>query len=403
MKKLFQINSTLNWGSTGRIAEEIGQAAMAEGWDSYIACGRYQNESASHVVQMGNKWNVYSHFLQTRLLDNHGLASRSATKYLINQIEEIAPDVIHLHNIHGYYLNYQILFDFLSKADIPVIWTLHDCWPFTGHCSYYSFKQCYHWKILCHNCPQKDAYPASWFIDRSEQNFRDKLRIFTSVKNMTLVPVSEWLADEVRQSFLKEYPIKVIHNGVDIETFRPILVSKSDLNVDGKIVILGVSNVWPKSKGLTDYIKLREKLSDEFVIVLIGLDKNQIKHLPKGIIGIERTNNVRELVNYYSVADIYFTASVEETFGLTIAESLSCGTPAIVYNSTACPGIISSDTGFVVESGDVDAVADIVRQVSKSGKQVFSAACRERAVRLYDKRKRYAEYLQLYESLVPSR
>ena len=221
---------------------------------------------------------------------------------------------------------------------------------------------------------------------------------------MTLVPVSQWLAGEVQQSFFKDYPIQVIHNGINTEIFCPRQVCKADLGLDDKFMILGVANVWLSRKGLKDFFKLREKLSeDEYVIVLIGLDESQIKHLPKGIIGIRRTNSVQELAKYYSVANIYFNASVEETFGLTIAESLSCGTPAIVYNSTACPEIISSDTGFIVEQGDIDAVVDIVKQIKETGKERWISDCREHAVSLYDKRKRYEEYLQLYEKLVASR
>ena len=196
----------------------------------------------------------------------------------------------------------------------------------------------------------------------------------------------------------------MIHNGINTEIFCPRQVCKADLGLDDKFMILGVANVWLSRKGLKDFFKLREKLSeDEYVIVLIGLDESQIKHLPKGIIGIRRTNSVQELAKYYSVANIYFNASVEETFGLTIAESLSCGTPAIVYNSTACPEIISSDTGFIVEQGDIDAVVDIVKQIKETGKERWISDCREHAVSLYDKRKRYEEYLQLYEKLVASR
>ena len=284
-----------------------------------------------------------------------------------------------------------------------MVWTLHDCWAFTGHCSHYSYVGCNRWHTLCYDCPQKGDYPASCLIDRSEQNFRDKLRAFTLVKNMTLVPVSEWLAGEVRQSFLKDYPMQVIHNGVDTEIFRPQQVCKADLGFDNRFMILGVSSVWLSRKGLKDFLKLRERLSkDEYVIVLVGLDESQIRHLPEGIIGIRRTNSVQELAKYYSVANIYFNASVEETFGLTIAESLSCGTPAIVYNSTACSEIISSDTGFIVEQGDINAVVNIVKLMKETGKQQWISDCRERAVGLYDKRKRYEEYLRLYEGLVSS-
>lgn len=398
--RILQINVTANWGSTGRIAEEIGQMAISHGCKSYIAYGRGNPQSQSRLISIGNDWDMKFHALQSRLLDNHGLISKRATQIFIEKIEEIAPDLIHLHNIHGYYLNYPLLFNYLNRINIPVVWTLHDCWSFTGHCAYYSYISCEKWKTLCYDCPLKKDYPSSWLMDRSEKNYQDKLRAFTSVKRMILVPVSEWLAGEVKQSFLKNYPMQVIHNGIDIDTFIPMQVRKSDFGFADKFVILGVASVWSPRKGLQDFISLRKKLSNEYVIVLVGLNEKQIKYLPKGIIGIKRTSSVQELTEYYSVADLYFNPSVEETFGLTIAESLSCGTPAVVYNSTACPEIISPETGFIVEQGDVDSVVDIVRRINETGKQQWTSACRERAVRLYNKRERYEEYLQLYEKMV---
>lgn len=398
--KILQINVTANWGSTGHIAEEIGQLVISKGWDSYIAYGRGNPQSKSKILRIGNDWDMKFHALQSRLLDNHGLISKRTTQIFIEKIEKIAPDLIHLHNIHGYYLNYPLLFNYLNKINIPVVWTLHDCWSFTGHCAYYSYIGCEKWKTLCYDCPLKKDYPSSWLMDRSEKNYQDKLRAFTSVKRMILVPVSEWLAGEVKQSFLKDYPMQVIHNGIDTDTFIPMQVRKSDFGFANKFVILGVASVWSSRKGLQDFISLRRKLPNEYVIVLVGLNEKQMKHLPEGIIGIRRTNSVQELAKYYSVADLYFNPSVEETFGLTIAESLSCRTPAVVYNSTACPEIISPETGFIVEQGDVDSVVDIVRRINETGKQQWASACRERAVRLYNKRERYEEYLQLYEKIV---
>lgn len=398
--KLFQINSTLNWGSTGRIAEEIGQTVMEQGWESYIAYGRYRNSSISNAIQIGDRWNICSHFLQSRLLDNHGLASRKATKNLITQIEKIRPDIIHLHNIHGYYLNYQVLFDFLAKFDIPIVWTLHDCWAFTGHCAYYSYKQCYRWRTLCCNCPQENAYPASWFMERSEQNFRDKLRSFTSLRNMTLVPVSEWLANDVKQSFLKNSSIQVIHNGIDVEIFKPQQVNKTDFRFGDKFVILGVASIWSSRKGLTDFVKLRNRLSDDYVIVLIGVDDKILKTLPKGVVGIRRTNSVQELAIYYSMADVFLNPTWEDNFPTTNLESLACGTPVITYRTGGSVEAVDDRTGFIVEQGDIDEIVNIIKQIKCVGKQQWAFTCRERAVRLYNKKERYAEYLHLYENLI---
>lgn len=219
MPTLFQINVVANWGSTGRIAEEIGQMAIKCGWKSYIAYGRGKPKSQSKLIRIGNEVDMYRHALISRLLDNHGLNSNKATRKLIDRIRDIKPDIVHLHNIHGYFLNYALLFDFLKDAGIPIVWTLHDCWSFTGHCAHFTFAKCDKWINGCYSCPQINTYPTSFFRDRSKQNYEDKRKSFTSVPNLTLVPVSDWLAGLLKKSFLKEYTIHRIYNGVDLNKF----------------------------------------------------------------------------------------------------------------------------------------------------------------------------------------
>ena len=398
--KVLQINTTLNWGSHGRIAEEIGLLVQKEGGTNYIFYGRHSNESLFSNFKFNNKFDLYWHAIQTRLFDRHGLASKNATYRIINKINEIKPDIIHLHNIHGYYLNYSILFKFLSKCNIPIVWTLHDCWAYTGHCSHYAFVKCNRWKTICYHCPQKNEYPRSLLFDRSKLNFLDKKRCFTSVPNMTIIPVSHWLEGEVKKSYLNKYPIKVIHNGIDIKRFHPYPILKKDLGLDNKFLILGVASVWEGRKGLNDFIRLRNLLSSEYIIILIGLTQKQIDKLPGGIIGITRTNKIEELVQYYSVADVYINFSVEETFGMTTCESLACGTPAIVYNSTACPEVLSHDTGFIVEPGDFDRVLDAIEKIKRLGKNKFINACRQRAIQNFNKDDKYKEYINLYNQMI---
>jgi putative colanic acid biosynthesis glycosyltransferase len=225
MKKLLQINSVINSGSTGRIAEEIGQTAIDTGWESYIAYGRNERPSSSKLIKIGTDKDIKLHGLQTRLFDRHGLGSKGATTDFIRQIEKIGPDIVHLHNIHGYYINMEVLFHYLKKVNIPVVWTFHDCWPITGHCSHFTFVGCEKWKTQCYNCPQKTGYPASYLIDRSKKNFILKKELFNSLSNLTLVPVSQWLSGILKESFLQNYSIKVINNGVNTEVFRPSEVS----------------------------------------------------------------------------------------------------------------------------------------------------------------------------------
>ncbi|HBT84778.1 MAG TPA: glycosyl transferase [Porphyromonadaceae bacterium] len=401
-KIVLQLNTVINSGSTGRIAEEIGEMSMKVGWDSYIAYGRNERPSASKLIRIGNEKDIKLHGLQTRLFDRHGLASKAATSKLIEKIKEIKPNIIHLHNIHGYYLNYEILFEFLIIANIPVVWTLHDCWPITGHCSYFSFIGCEKWKTQCYECPQKTSYPASYFIDRSKKNFTLKKELFNSLSNLTLVPVSKWLSNILSESFLQNYPIKVINNGIDTEAFKPSesIEFRAKYGLEKKILLLGVATSWSLRKGLKDYIELSKELDADCQIVLVGLTKKQIGLLPMNIIGIERTESVEKLANLYSSADIVLNLSYEETFGLTTVEGFACGTPGIVYNATASPELIDSSTGIVVEPGDIAGLIEAINEIKQYGKHYYSEACVNRAHDLYNKENKYKEYIDLYESLL---
>lgn len=398
--KIFQINTTLNWGSTGRIAEEIGILIQEKGNESYIAYGRFSNPSQSKIYHIGNKFDFFYHAIQTRLYDKHGLASQKATKKLINYIKEVQPDIIHLHNIHGYYVNYKILFDYLSKVKIPIVWTLHDCWSFTGHCAYYSFIKCNRWETGCHHCVQKKSYPATYLFDNSLNNFKKKKKVFTSLNRLTIVPVSNWLAEEVKKSFLNEYPIHVIHNGIDLDVFKPNTNFRTICNTNNSFTILGVASVWEKRKGLTDFIQLRSYLSNDYTIILVGLSKQQIEKLPQGIIGIQRTNCIQELVDLYSAADVFFNPTWEDNFPTTNLEALACGTPVITYKTGGSVEAIDEQTGFVVEQGDLETTVQILKRLKSEGKEKYKFPCRQRAVRLYNKNERYEEYIQLYNSLL---
>ena len=400
MIKVLQINSTLNWGGTGFVAEHIGQFVNEKGGDSYIAYGRYGNPTKSKSIKIGNKWDVYFHVLQTRIFDRHGLASQRATHKLIHKIKNINPDIIHLHNIHGYYVNYPILFDYLFSSGKPVIWTLHDCWAFTGHCSHYSCVKCYRWQENCQNCCQKEYYPKSLFHDRSSLNYLEKKKFFTSIKNMVIVPVSDWLKEEVKKSFLNKYKTKRIYNGIDLNLFKPGGISSNKLKLLNKFIILGVASIWDEKKGMNDFVKLSQKIPNDFQILLIGLTEKQKLKLPKEIIGILRTNSLTELAEYYSYADVYINFSVEESFGLTTCEAMACGTPVIVYDTTACSEMVSADTGFIVEQGNMEGVVYAIKQIKSVGKVAYTQACRERAVKHFNKEDRCAEYLQLYKEIL---
>jgi glycosyltransferase involved in cell wall biosynthesis len=405
MKSVLQINSVVNSGSTGRIAEEIGQIAIAAGWESYIAYGRHARTSQSKLIKIGSDWDIRMHGLQTRLFDRHGLASTAATREFVEQIKKIKPDIIHLHNIHGYYINIEILFRYLKDANIPVVWTLHDCWPITGHCAYFTFVECDKWKTQCFSCPQKKGYPSSYFLDRSKQNHKQKRKLFTSVHDITIVPVSNWLADIVKQSYLKDYPIRVINNGIDVNVFSP--QSRDGIRLKyglaDKFVLLGVATAWGRRKGLHDFIELSKILKDDEIIVLVGLNENQIKILPENVIGISRTESVQQLAEFYSAADVFLNPTWEDSFPTTNLEALACGTPVVTYRTGGSPEALTPKTGFVVEQGDLASIRKAIDTVKSKGKAFYSAACRERATKMFNKNDRYAEYLQLYEQMLSER
>lgn len=395
MPKLLQINITANWGSTGKIAESIGIAAMKARWESYVAYGRWCNPSKSKLIKIGGRFDMYFHFAEQRIRDNEGLCSRGATRRLISQIKEIRPDVVQLHNIHDHYLNYRILFEYLNKTDIKVVWTFHDCWAFTGHCFHFVTKDCMRWKTGCYSCPMKNVLPKT-ILDRSRENYELKKRLFGGCKNLTIVPVSDWMAGFVRQSFLKDKRIEVIKNGVDLNVFRPI----ERITEDGTFRILAVSSLWNKEKGLYDIFKLRELLPDNYQITIVGLTAKQVEELPLGIKGIQRTQNVQELVQLYSDSDVLINPTYADTFPTVNLEALACGAPVITYRTGGSPEAISDETGCVVEQGDTNALAASVENVCSRGKLHFVGTCRKRAETYFDKDKCFEKYVKLYEELI---
>lgn len=401
---LLQIDSCLNMLSTGRITESIGKLAIQRGWDCYIVHGaRFVRQgSCMHAIQSDSKIGEYLHFAESYLLDRHGLASRTTTKRIVEEIKRINPDVIQLHCVHGYYLNYRILFEYLNSTTIPVVWTFHDCWAFTGHCAHFVSVDCKKWRNEgCHDCELINDYPKT-LVDCTIRNFNLKRQLFKNNKNLQIVTVSKWLEILTRQSFLCDKPIQTIYNGVDTCVFCPKDTKslKEKLGLVEKKILLAAATAWTTQKGFWDYVKLSKVLPENVVIILIGLDEEQIKLLPSNMIGLRRTESSEKLAEYYSMADIVLNLSYAETFGLTTAEGLACGTPGIVYNTTASPELISENVGIIVDQGDVSKVLDAVKEILKNGKIRYSQSCRERAVTLYDKNRRYAEYLQLYDSII---
>ena len=385
--KVLQINTVCGIRSTGRICTDIANVLTDKQHECKIAFGREDapQEYEKYAIRIGNRASVYADVIKTRIFDSAGFNSKHATKRFINWIKEYDPDVIHLHNLHGYYINVELLFDYLKSAGKPVVWTLHDCWSFTGHCTHFDYIGCEKWKTgSCCNCPLKKSYPKSVLIDNSKKNFLRKLKAFTGVANMTIITPSEWLAGLVRQSFLNEYPIKVINNGVDLDIFK---ATESDFRqrngLENKKIVLGVASVWNKSKGLDDFIKLSELLGDEYKIVLVGLIKKGEK-IHSNILCIGRTNNTKELAEIYTAADIFVNPTYQDNYPTVNLEAQACGTPVITYRTGGSSESVI-DCG-IVEKGDVKALAEAINNFSKI-----------KLTKLSDKNDRYSEYLDIYE------
>lgn len=409
--RIVQINPVLRTStSTGRIMQEIGILAENHGWRNWCAYGKGRDgikPCSTDIIPVGGKWSTYLHGILTRAFDRHGLGSAAATRDFVKKLREIAPDIIHIHNIHGYFLNYPVFFNYLANSRVKVVWTVHDCWLFTGHCYYYSAIGCERWQTGCGKCPQRGAFPRSFIFDRSHRNFIDKRKYFTSVPKdrMVIVPVSEWMRSEMSHSFFCDYPFQVIHNGIDTSVFHPY--EKSDIRHrlgigDEQKIILGLASIWSHEKGLDDFIRLSRRLDADETIVLVGIDSNTAKRLPLSIKWIRRTENIDTLAELYSVASVFVNPTYQDNYPTVNLESIACGTPVVTYRTGGSVESITSDTGRIVSQGDIDGLVKAIREIETIGKNAFERSCREYAVANFKKEDRYDDYLRLYDSLLKS-
>lgn len=396
--KVLQINSVCGIGSTGRIAVDLSRVMDKKGIENLIAYGTGKS-SYINSINIGNVLNTRLHQLGTRILGRHGFYSKLATKRLIRLIEEFNPDIIHLHNLHGHYINIKILFDYLNKSNKPIIWTLHDCWPFTGHCAYFDLAKCEKWIYGCEKCDQKREYPDTWFFDRSKKNWTDKKNIFCLNKNLTIVTPSIWLSDLVKLSFLKKYNVKVINNGIDLNIFKPTNNTiKDEYLIKDKFVILGICFSLNDRKGGKYLIELANRLGDDTHILILGLDTKE--KLPSNVTIIPKTNNAKRLAEIYSAADVFINPTLEDNFPTVNLESLACGTPIITFKTGGSPEAIDESTGMVVEKYSVDGLYKSVNRIKENKKIYYTENCIDRAKLLYDKEKKYEEYIKLYKRVL---
>lgn len=391
--KILMINSVCGYGSTGKIVADLAHEIEKKGDECWIAYGRGDAPSDLHTYRIGDNLGVYMHGVLSRITDKHGFYSKYATRMFIRWMKQYNPDVIHLHNLHGYYINIELLFQALKELDKPVIWTLHDCWAFTGHCAHFDFCGCDKWKTQCERCVQKREYPTSFVMDNSRENYIRKKNAISQIDKLEVVTPSDWLKRLVKLSFLKRYPVQVVKNGIDLNAFHPV----RDMNIKqryglwDKKIILGVASTWSKRKGIQDFEKLADMIDDTYHIVLIGsIDAKEIIGKPNVTL-IDRTENREQLAAWYTEADIFFNPTYEDNYPTVNLEAQACGTPVITYNTGGSPEGIIAGGGSVIEQADLDAFVEKLKQIEEM--QPVKIGCGEMS-----KEKMLECYMEIYNN-----
>ncbi len=398
--KIVQINTVCGTGSTGKIAASLYNISLLDGLTPFIAYGRGKAPVNIQSYKIGNPFDFGCHVIVNFFEGKSGFGSKHVTKRFLKWLDTIKPDILHLHNLHGFYIHVGMLFEYIKGHNISVVWTMHDCWPLTGQCAHFDYAECNKWKTSCFSCPiYRTNYPYSLFKDNSKQNYIVKRETFTKVRNMIIVTPSNWLASVVKQSFLSNYPIVVIPNGIDLDIFKPFPSSVMQCNPK---IILGVANIWSPQKGLNFFLELYKMLDSSYQIVLIGVNRKQEKQIRKmsngSIITLTRTANQTELARWYSRAYAYVNPTLEDTFPTTNLEALACGTPVITFNTGGSPESITSKCGLVVDKGNVSQLYAAILSLEKNS-EITSSSCRECAL-AYDKDKNFDKYLHLYRELI---
>ena len=399
-KNKLAIINAVPYGSTGKIARSVATLAEQNNYETFLYYSwtkNYQKSDKSNIM-VGSFLGRSMHMLCAKFTGKQGCYTKRDTKKLVKQLEAFSPDIIHLHILHSWSINLPILFDYIKKNNVKVVWTFHDCWAFTGHCPYFQMVKCDKWKTHCHDCPQYKDYPSA-YVDKTRKMYDLKKEWFTGVKNMTIVTPSQWLADLVKQSFLKEYPVKVINNGIDLNVFKP---TESDFrkkhNLEDKKVVLGVAFGWGVRKGLDVFIELSKRLPDNYKIVLVGTDESVDKQLPSNILSIHRTQNQKELAEIYSAADVFVNPTREEVFGLVNVEALACAIPVISFRTGGCPEIIDENTGLVIDVDNVDLMEkEIIKACENDSYSGENCIARAKAFDQYEK---FETYIKLFDAMV---
>lgn len=363
MKVLF-INSVVDYGSTGKIVRSLSDSLKEQGHETLIIYGRNASTNTTDTLCIEDKMGQANHLLRSRWLGEHGLHSTKATQIAIKAIEEFNPDVIHLHNLHGYYLNVPMLLDYLKDSSTKVFWTLHDAWLISGSSAYFDYHGCKTWDDGCVECNNTSDYPEVKGTINQIKNFNWKREKLTQLHNVTFITPSQWLNELVSETFLSKFPIITVPNGIDIESFKPRYNAKLTETYKDKKILLGVANKWERRKGLDDFIKLNDLLDDSYQIILIGLDKKQISELPSSIIGLEKTSSVQELAEYYTLAHAFINPTYEDNYPTTNLESICCHTPVVAYDTGGNKEVDISPIMNIVPKGDIEGLAKKIQNLN---------------------------------------
>jgi len=397
--KILQINAVFGIRSTGRLCKEIADYLNNNGHEGYVAYSSGLPYEKGYVI--GTAFGKKLHALQSRIWGLQAYFSKRGTRKFLEYMDNLKPDVVHLHNLHSNYINLKILLTYLAQKDIPTVLTLHDCWFFTGKCCHYTVDKCFKWQEGCFACPRLHKDNPSWFFDRTTKMYNDKKELFSNIPRLAVVGVSDWITNEAKKSFLSSAKIITkIYNCIDLDVFRSVATSdlRKRMGLENKFVILGVASGWSNAKGLDKFIELAGILKDGMKIILVGGMKDNVP-LPENIVHVKETDNIQELVQYYSMADVLLNLSPEETFGMVTAEAIACGTPAIVTNSTANPEIVGHNCGDVVKKEcAIDVLLRIMLKIKKKGKKHYESHCLTFAQKTFNSTQGIKDYINLYLS-----
>lgn len=390
-------------GSTGKIMHQIADLASEKGHKVCLVVSALpvnKTIKTKHpLFIIGNEHARKLNVLLGRVTGFTNCFGYFSTLKMLKQLDSFKPDLIHLHNLHESFINLPLLFKYIKKKNIKVVWTLHDCWAFTGHCAKFPDIECDKWQTGCKKCPQLKGYPKTYFLDNSKFMFKIKKDLFTNVDDMVIVTPSKWLSGLVEKSFLNNYKIKVINNGIDLSMFKPTASDfRKKYNIpENKFIVLGVKFAWSKINGLDIFIELSKKLDDKYQIVLVGTDKEVDAILPENIISISRTKNQTKLAEIYTAADLFINPARDDNYPTVNMEALACGTPVITSDVGGCPETIFSNCGKVVPANS-DLLAKEIKEIANN-KNFSQEECLKESTK-NDMFINFNKYIDLFESMM---